>query len=687
MARGAGDPTPATPPPDKTPVVLEPLVVSEKLDKAREAIVPSLGAAEFHLDRAQIDAQALGSNASFSDVLLHVPGVAADSFGQIHVRGEHADLQYRINDVLLPEGLTGFGQELDTRFVDTVSVLTGALPAQYGYRTAGVVDIHTRTAARAGSEVTAYGGSFDTLRGSVEATAGHAAQNVYITASAERTDLGVENPTPARAAIHDRKNEAKAFAYGSLVLNDSNRVTAMVSTSFSRFQIPNNPGQTPVFSVRGAGIVPSANLDENQREENHYAILALQHSTSDFSAQVSAFGRYSLVAFAPDRVGDLEYNGVASRVRRALAGDGLEADAKWDIAPTHTLRAGALVTATNVAARSTTSVFPIGASGAPTSDVAFDIADSRRKLGWLAGAYGQDEWKPSERWTVNYGFRADTAHGDRNEAQLSPRVNVVYQASDDTALHFGYARYFTPAPIELIAPTAIGRFAGTTNEPAVATNSPVRAERAHYFDTGVSTKLARSVTATLDAYLKEGRNVLDEGQFGQALVFSPFNFRKSRTYGVELTGNYTHEALTVYANIALSRTGAREITSGEFQFDPDELGYIAAHDVHPDHDQLITASAGGSYRLGRTLFFADALYGSGLRRGFANTEHLPAYSPVNVGVQHSFELSGRRELRVRVDVVNAFDEVYELRDGSGIGVGAPQFGSRRAIYGGVTLAF
>jgi hypothetical protein len=106
-----------------------------------------------------------------------------------------------------------------------------------------------------------------------------------------------------------------------------------------------------------------------------------------------------------------------------------------------------------------------------------------------------------------------------------------------------------------------------------------------------------------------------------------------------------------------------------------------------DHDQTVSASTGGSYRFGGTVIYADLLYGSGLRRGFANTQHLPAYDPVNLGAQHTFKLGGRRELIARLDVVNVFDEIYELRDGSGIGVGAPQFGQRRGLYGGLTLAF
>ena len=117
----------------------------------------------------QIQLQSQGENAAFNQILLRAPGVAQDSFGQLHVRGEHANLQYRINDVLLPEGITGFGEELDTRFVDRVSLIDGALPAQYGFKTAGIVDIHTKSGVfEPGGDVSFYGGSFDTYRPSIE---------------------------------------------------------------------------------------------------------------------------------------------------------------------------------------------------------------------------------------------------------------------------------------------------------------------------------------------------------------------------------------------------------------------------------------------------------------------------------------------------------------------------------------
>jgi outer membrane receptor protein involved in Fe transport len=144
---------------------------------------------------------------------------------------------------------------------------------------------------------------------------------------------------------------------------------------------------------------------------------------------------------------------------------------------------------------------------------------------------------------------------------------------------------------------------------------------------------------------------------------------------------------SAFANLALSRATGQNIVSGEFQFSAAELAYIATHDVYLDHNQTVTASTGGSYRFGTNVISLDLLYGSGLRRGFANTEHLPAYHPINLSLEHQFKLAHRRELHLRLDVVNVFDEVYELRDGSGIGVGAPQFGQRRGVYGGVLLAF
>ena len=116
---------------NQMPIAMDPVVVTTSLDKARDDIVPSLGASTFNISSEQITLQPLGADAPFNQIILRAPGVAQDSAanGDLLVRGEHANLQYRINDVLLPEGITGFGLELDPRFVGSMQLITGSLPA------------------------------------------------------------------------------------------------------------------------------------------------------------------------------------------------------------------------------------------------------------------------------------------------------------------------------------------------------------------------------------------------------------------------------------------------------------------------------------------------------------------------------------------------------------------------------
>ncbi len=128
---------------------LELTVQAERLNQARNSLSPKTGGSVYSFDQKDIaDLASRGENTPFNQVLLQAPGVANDSFGQLHVRGDHANIQYRIDGVILPEGITGFGQALDTRFVSHVDLLTGALPAQFGLREAGVIEITPRPTMR-----------------------------------------------------------------------------------------------------------------------------------------------------------------------------------------------------------------------------------------------------------------------------------------------------------------------------------------------------------------------------------------------------------------------------------------------------------------------------------------------------------------------------------------------------------
>ncbi|MGN6498620.1 MAG: TonB-dependent receptor plug domain-containing protein [Tsuneonella sp.] len=123
------------------------VVTAQKLDAARDRIDPAIGANTYAIDRAQLDVQPGGADRSLKGVLLQAPGVSQDSDGDgdIHIRNEHGNVQYRLDGVTVPQGYAGFGALVDPRIAQSVEVLTGALPAQYGFRTSGVVNLKTRS--------------------------------------------------------------------------------------------------------------------------------------------------------------------------------------------------------------------------------------------------------------------------------------------------------------------------------------------------------------------------------------------------------------------------------------------------------------------------------------------------------------------------------------------------------------
>jgi outer membrane receptor protein involved in Fe transport len=671
-------------------------VTAKRLDAARNALSPDTGSSVYKFDTDDIARMPLGDATPLNQVLLQAPGVVQDSYGQLHVRGDHSNLQYRINGVIVPEPISGFGQMLDTRFANQINVLTGALPAQYGYRTAGIVDITTKGASTdEDGEPKAFGGEIGTVLGS-NATHEVNAQiqgtkdrfSYYLSGVFAENNLGIENPTGNRNATHDHTTQNKSFGMLSYLLDNDSRVSFMFGTSNGRFQIPTRPGLTPQFTLDGAVPPASEALNANQREKTDFQILTYQQKVSPkLDYQVSVFRRASRIDYMPDPIGDLVYNGVAADITRRNEAYGVQGDASYKLTDRHTLRAGVFVQRERYVADNTASVFAADSSGAQTSTTPFAIVDNHSGSGTTMGVYLQDEWKPTDKLTVNYGARYDRVNTIVSEQQLSPRLGVTYDLTPRTRVHAGYARYFTPPPTEKFDTTSVQAFAGTTNALPSDANTAVKSERSNYFDLGVSHQLTPHLTLGLDAYYRDVRHLQDEGQFGNALLYSAFNYERGRIYGLEGSANYRNGNFGAYLNLAVSRAQGKGIETGQFNFDAEELAYINNHWVNLDHDQRLTASAGVSYRYSGTTYTSDVLFGTGLRNGFANTEHLPAYWQMNVGAARDFNLPTLGKFKTRLTVLNIFDRSYQLRDGTGIGVGAPQFAPRRTFLLSVSKPF
>src|SRR5579859_6089639 len=221
-------------------------VTAEKLNQTRNEIQTQTGASTYVMGADAIAALPGGDNLPLNDVLLQAPGVAQDSFGQIHIRGEHNNLQYRLNGIILPEGISVFGQSLSPRLADQVELITGALPAQYGLRTAGIVDMTTKSGVfTPGGEVSFYGGSHGTIQPSFEYGGSAGQFNYFVSASYLQNDLGIESPDGRSDPLHDKTQQGTGFGYFEYLIDSDSKASLIVGSARNQFQIPDQAGLQP----------------------------------------------------------------------------------------------------------------------------------------------------------------------------------------------------------------------------------------------------------------------------------------------------------------------------------------------------------------------------------------------------------------------------------------------------------
>jgi len=678
-------------------------VTAQRLNDARSSIQTQTGASTYTIDSEAILAMPGGENAPLNQVLLQAPDVVQDSFGQIHVRGDHNDLQYRVNGIILPEGISVFSQTLSPWLISSLKLITGALPAEYGLRTAGIIDVSTNSGLlQPGGEVSIYGGSHSTYQPSAEYGGSDGKYTYYVTGDYKQNDLGIESPDGSSNPLHDHTTQIHGFGYFEDIIDSSNRLSLILGISDDKFQIPNQQGLEPTLGLNVLGQTEflSNDLNEAQHELAEYAIVSWQHSEGRLDWQTSLSARYTSLHFDPDWIGDVLFNGIAQDALKEDTAIGWQTDSAYKWGDTHTIRAGFYLQHDSSKSDTTSQAIQTDPSGMPISPVAvpLTVVDNGTQVQQIESIYLQDEWKALTPLTINYGLRYDHYSSYSHGSELSPRVNAVWEFATGTTLHGGYSRYFTPPPFELIGSETFTKFAGTSALPpgSVTTDTPPIAERANYYDLGAQQKLLdKALTLGVDSFYEQAQNLIDEGQFGAPIILTPFNYRYGLIGGVELTANYTINNFAAYLNSAWQAAHGKDVESAQFNFSQPQLDYIATNYIHLDHEGRVSASSGVSYQWLGTRFAVDALFGTGLRQDLTlpsgevipNGDHTPSYTQINFGLSHGFELAGSGPLTVRVDVINVADKVYEIRSGTGIGVFAPQYGPRRGFFGGLSWRF
>jgi outer membrane receptor protein involved in Fe transport len=701
-AAGTADAAPSTA--DSAPAAaaasdgsIAPIVVTaQRLNEARLGVETQTGASTYTLDNQAIVAQPGGGNQPLNQVLLQAPGVVQDSFGQLHVRGDHNGLQYRLNGVILPEGISVFGQSLSPRLVSSLSLITGALPAEFGLRTAGIIDMTTNSGLLTpGGYLSVYGGSYGLIQPAFEYGGSSGSWSYYATGDYKESAVGIDSPDGTSPPLHDHTKQAHGFGYLEKILDENNRLSLILGVSDAKYQIPNQRGLQPTlgYNVNGVTRFLSDDLDENQRELTEYGIVSWQHSSGPLDFVTSLAARYTSLHFSPSFPGDLLFNGISQDALKDDTAISWQTDVAYKLSAAHTVRTGFYLQHDHSESTTTSQVVPIDpVTGVQTSDIPLTIPDNGTQAQEIQSFYLQDEWRMFAPFTLNYGVRFDRYSAYSNGSLWQPRINFVWQLGSGTTVHGGYSRYFIPPPFELIGATTITKFIGTSAVPpgSITEDTPPFGEIDNYYDLGVQQKLLdNALTLGVDSFYKQSTHLIDEGQFGAPIILTPFNYRWGLIGGVEFTGNYSVNNFSAYGNVSFQAAHGKRWESAQFNFTQSDFNYVYDNYIHLDHEGRVAASGGVSYLWLATRFSADFIFGTGLRESitYPNDSHVPSYTQVNLGANHDFHLSGSNVLSARFDVINVFDKIYEIRSGSGVGVFAPQYGPRRGFYGGLSWQF
>ena len=661
-----------------TPVVL---TLAESSEIALDVTAPFLpiqpdsSSETYAVSRKEIEALPRGNNLSTADVLLTIPSAVNGSLGQVHIRQDHANVQLRIDGVPIPDTISAqFTDLLHPRVWERADIILGGMEAQYGNRTAAVIDITSKSGTKPGfGSLQAFGGSNESVMPSFEygGTVGDRFR-FYVMNNYLKTNRGIDPPTLGQSIFHGDGERNQTFLRGDYQLNNRNNVTWLLLNSVADYQIPTQPGLSPHEEIEelirdhtDPQFVPkpSEAIDENQQEHNQYSHLVWRHDVNaNQFFSVAGYFRHSRATFTTDPYDVLAYTqdegepfSAGDQDRWGIAG-GMRLDYTHVMNSRHTIKAGFQIDRTSVTNKTRLFAFAReeededgpheededgpheededgpheededgphedeGAShhhhdhGEPAGGVLNRNAD-RRIVGYREEFWIQDQFKPNEHWTLNLGLRLDHVHGYISATQVSPRVGVTYAPNDQHAFHAFYGRLFTPPNLEGI-PFQVLNTQGTTAAAEDQTNVKTNAERSHYVELGSKHAIGDGVVLQLTGYYKVSTNMHDAHQFGATPMLNWFAHERGWQRGIEgsLKARVT-DAITARANVAWGQSKGYGLQSGHFLLHEHELNDIRTSEgVFTDHSQTMTSSAVLTWRpWQRTTITGQMLYGSGLR--------------------------------------------------------------------------
>lgn len=657
----------------------------------------------YQLNRKDVELLPRGNNNDVADVLLTVPSVAYGGLKQTHIRQDHANQQYRIDGIPIPDTVTGaFADIVPPRAWERADIILGGMEAQYGNKAALILDITSKSGTRPGfGSLQGFGGSYETVNPSFEygGTIGERVR-FYALNSYVNTARGIEPPTLGSQSFHNRSEKNNTYLRGDYQVDNHNNFSWIFLNSVAKFEIPTIPNlaanqsvlallqaQDPIFNP-----VNSKDVNQFQKENNQYSQLVWRHDVNATNfLSLGFYFRRGAADFQTDPLNALAYADDVSSAQTSNQGriaysGGFRLDHTWVANSQHLIKGGMQFDYSR--AGNTTQLFAFDVAGGVPSGPVITREASNQNIQTRQEFWLQDQWSPIDHWTFNVGVRGDVIQGFYDEGQVSPRIGVTYKHDQSNVFHAYYGRLFTPPNIEQIAFVNLNT-QNTTAAPDDPTGFRPRAERAHYFEVGSYHAVGRYATLELTGYYKLANFLSDAGQFGTTPLLNFFAFERGWQRGIDAALKMqVRDKLTLRGNVSWGQCKGYGLQSGQYLLDQAQINDImSSSGVFCDHSQFVTSSAVLSYRLlERTIITGQMLYGYGLRTAEegakTNSSHEPSYTIYNLSLAHTIPLPWHgQKLLLGFDVINLFDEQYFYNSGEGsIGLGVAHAGMPRSFF-------
>jgi len=622
--------------PDRAPIIVI------HIGTHRLVLVPrSVGGAQV----IHLNATSNKSDQGFAHLITSsIAGAVAAPSGEFHVRGSHGQYTYYLDGAPLPESVSGsFSDLIDPKNIETLRVLTGGFPAQYGNNLAAVFDV----SARAGQPGRPRGfaeqllSGYRTSQSTIQFGGGAPRLQYYLSGVRNFTNRRLDSVT--QDPLHDAGADSVAFGKFDYEAGANDRIILDAARTDAYLQLPNDEARQAI------------GRDVTQREDGDFANLIWRHTQGLNGVTAALYTHQSRLRYTGDPAHDLADASAASAdggtpanlpssafENRYANYIGLRTDAVTRVTAQHKVGYGFDIS--TVTGAENFILLNAVDNGDGTTGVQ-TVNDSHALSGGDRSAYLQDDWTPG-RFLVNYGVRYDIHKTDTTTSQLSPRLNLTYSLNGRDKLHAYYDRLFQPAPIEDIRrldPNAV----------------PFKPERDNFYEVGYVHENG-GITTSLSGYYKTVQDVIDENIIAGTQIREPFNVQKGYVRGIEFAvdGSLTRD-LSFYANYARSWARAAGDFTGGLAPAGAPPGYF-----YEDHDQTHTASVGLAYAKRGLTVNLDGEYGSGFPYGQSDAG-LPNFYRVPAHFIFNLELGTRiGQGRFALSASNVLNHGYVIKQAS-----------------------